>query len=62
MKPTDEQKEVAEKRLETCKSCEHIKLLEGFVDFYYCGKCSCPLNAKFNFLISVVYMHYRCNV
>ena len=43
--PTDEQKELAEKRLAICSNCEfsrHNKAL----DFHYCGACGCPLSKK----------------
>ena len=41
--PTEEQKEIAEKRLEICASCEfwvQSKLRD------YCGKCGCTTSAK----------------
>ena len=41
--PTEEQKEVAEKRLQICMECEHwvqSKLRD------YCGKCGCTTSAK----------------
>ncbi len=43
--PTAEQKEIAEKRIAICNTCEfsrHNKAL----DFHYCGKCNCPLSKK----------------
>lgn len=41
--PTDEQKEVAEKRLEVCMGCEHW-VQSTIRD--YCGKCGCTTSAK----------------
>jgi len=41
--PTEEQKEIAEKRLETCASCE-FWVQSPIGD--YCGKCGCPTKAK----------------
>lgn len=42
--PTEEQKEVAQKRLEICMNCEHWK--ESAVGVAYCGKCGCATKAK----------------
>jgi hypothetical protein len=41
--PTEEQKEIAEKRLEICAVCEHW--VQGAVRDY-CGKCGCTTSAK----------------
>lgn len=41
--PTEEQKEVAEKRLEICMACEHW-VQTSIRD--YCGKCGCTTSAK----------------
>ena len=41
--PTEEQKEVAEKRLEICAGCEHW-VQSPIRD--YCGKCGCTTSAK----------------
>ena len=41
--PTQEQKEVAEKRLEICMGCE-FWVQSAIKD--YCGKCGCPTSAK----------------
>jgi len=43
MNPTDEQKEVAEKRLEICANCE-FWVQSSVRD--YCGKCFCTTSAK----------------
>lgn len=41
--PTEEQKEVAEKRLEICAGCEHW-VQSAVRD--YCGICKCTTSAK----------------
>jgi hypothetical protein len=41
--PTDEQKELAEKRLEICMNCEEW-VQSAIRD--YCGKCGCTTSAK----------------
>lgn len=41
--PTDEQKALAEKRLEICKSCENWA--DGLIDSY-CKACGCMFKAK----------------
>jgi len=41
--PTEEQKEVAEKRLEICMGCEYWKQT-AIRD--YCSKCGCTTSAK----------------
>ena len=43
MNPTEEQKEVAEKRLAICMDCEHW-VQSTIRD--YCGKCGCTTSAK----------------
>jgi len=43
MNPTEEQKEVAEKRLAICMDCEHW-VQSAIRD--YCGKCGCTTSAK----------------
>lgn len=42
--PTDEQKAVAEKRLETCMSCEHFKT--NVIGAEVCSLCGCATKAK----------------
>jgi hypothetical protein len=47
LKPTDKQKELAEKRLEICNSCP--SKIETFKDHewsFRCGECGCPINRK----------------
>jgi hypothetical protein len=44
LNPSELQKETAAKRLEICKSCEHIKDFGGI--FSYCGVCGCPSRGK----------------
>lgn len=44
MNPTEEQKEVAEKRLEVCMSCEFWR--ENSVGIEICSKCGCATRAK----------------
>ena len=41
MNPTEEQKQIAEKRLEVCFSCEHIRNTPE-----RCGLCGCILRGK----------------
>lgn len=41
--PTDEQKEIAEKRLETCSTCE---FWAQSMARDYCTKCGCTTSAK----------------
>lgn len=46
-KPTDKQKELAEKRLEICNSCP--AKIETFKDHewsFRCGECGCPIKRK----------------
>jgi len=43
MNPTEEQKEVAEKRLEICATCE-FWVQTSIRD--YCSKCGCTTSAK----------------
>jgi uncharacterized paraquat-inducible protein A len=43
--PTDEQKEIAEKRISICNECEFSRYNKA-LDFYYCGECGCPLSKK----------------
>jgi len=45
--PTEEQEELARKRLEVCLGCEYKKeVLKGVRWSAYCGDCGCPLNKK----------------
>lgn len=41
---TDEEKKIADERLEVCKACPNRQLNEYF-QFYECGICLCPLTA-----------------
>lgn len=43
--PTDEQKEIAEKRIAICNTCEFSRYNKA-LDFHYCGECGCPLSKK----------------
>ncbi len=43
--PTEEQKELAEKRLSVCYDCEY-KRHNKLTGLHYCGVCGCPLAAK----------------
>lgn len=43
--PTEEQKELAEKRITVCNSCEYNRY-NGTIDLHYCGACGCPLSKK----------------
>jgi uncharacterized paraquat-inducible protein A len=43
--PTDEQKEIAEKRISICNECEFSRYNKA-LDFHYCGECGCPLSKK----------------
>jgi hypothetical protein len=42
--PSEEQKEVAQKRLEICMGCENWK--ENAVGIAYCGLCGCATKGK----------------
>lgn len=42
--PTEEQKEVAETRLQTCMNCEFWT--ENMVGIQYCAKCGCATKVK----------------
>jgi hypothetical protein len=45
--PTMEQKELAQKRLDICKSCEFKKeTISGIKWSTVCGACGCPLSKK----------------
>jgi hypothetical protein len=44
IKPTEEQKQVAEIRLATCMECEEWK--ENPMGIAYCGKCGCATRGK----------------
>jgi hypothetical protein len=44
IKPTEEQKEVAEERLKICMMCEFWA--ESAVGIQYCKKCGCATKAK----------------
>jgi hypothetical protein len=45
--PTPSQKDLAEKRMEICNTCEHKKVLSSKLDITItCGKCGCPLSKK----------------
>ena len=43
--PTEEQKEIAEKRIAICNDCEFSRYNKA-LDFHYCGGCGCPLSKK----------------
>lgn len=43
--PTDEQKEIAEKRINICNDCEFSRYNKA-LDYHYCGACGCPLSKK----------------
>lgn len=45
MNPSGDQKKLAEKRAATCDSCRY-KSHNTQLDFFYCGKCGCPIQAK----------------
>ena len=45
--PTEEQKILAEKRLEICSTCPSRKeFIQGVALSVLCGECGCPLEAK----------------
>ena len=45
--PNDTQKELAQKRLDICKGCEHKKeTIKGYKWSTICGLCGCPLSKK----------------
>ena len=47
MNPTPIQKELAQKRLNICKGCEHKKeTINGLKWSTVCGACGCPLSKK----------------
>lgn len=43
--PTEEQQQKADQRIAICNDCPFIKH-NDVADFYYCGKCGCPLKGK----------------
>ena len=43
--PSEEEKEIAEKRIAICNECEFSRHNET-LDFHYCGECGCPLKKK----------------
>ena len=43
--PSDEQTEIAEKRIAICNECEFSRYNKA-LDFHYCGDCGCPLSKK----------------
>jgi len=46
-KPTDKQKELAEKRLEICNSCPaKIETFKNHEWSFRCGECGCPIKRK----------------
>ena len=45
MNPSEEQQQKADQRIEVCNECSFRKY-NDVGDFYYCGKCGCPLNKK----------------
>jgi len=44
VKPTEEQKKIAEIRLETCIGCEEFA--KNSAGIHYCKKCGCATKAK----------------
>lgn len=46
MKPTAEQKELAEKRYEVCLGCEQYGKSRPVTGDEYCKKCLCPIQKK----------------
>lgn len=44
-RPTEEQQQKADQRIAICNDCPFIKH-NDIGDFYYCGKCGCPLKGK----------------
>lgn len=44
--PTLRQKELAEKRYEVCKGCEHFNKSRPITGDEYCTGCGCPLSKK----------------
>lgn len=44
--PTDEQKELAEKRYEICLGCEHYGKKRPITGDEFCKKCLCPIQKK----------------
>ncbi len=43
--PTEEQKQLAQERLDTCNGCESLREQETF-KYFYCGECHCPISKK----------------
>ena len=47
LKPTDKEKELAEKRLEICNSCpSKIEKFKNQEWSFRCGECGCPIKRK----------------
>lgn len=43
--PTDEQKEIAEYRIQICNSCEFMEYSRPWGE-HVCNRCNCPLSKK----------------
>jgi hypothetical protein len=44
--PNDEERKIAEERLEVCKKCEEWGELPLLPLYAYCKKCLCPIDKK----------------
>jgi uncharacterized paraquat-inducible protein A len=45
LNPSEEQQQRADQRIAVCNECPFRKY-NDVGDFYYCGKCGCPLKSK----------------
>ena len=43
--PNPKQRDIANERAETCKTCPHIKYYTH-IDTHMCGICGCPISSK----------------
>jgi hypothetical protein len=45
LNPSEEQQKIAEQRIAACNDCPFRKY-NDIGNYYYCGKCGCPLSGK----------------
>lgn len=45
MNPSEEKQKIADQRIAVCNDCP-FRVYNDIGNFYYCGKCTCPLKGK----------------
>ena len=45
LNPSEEKQSIADQRIAVCNECPFRKY-NDITNFYYCGKCGCPLQGK----------------